>query len=85
MAARLVWKPYMRSHTLAGLLRGVATPTLVVWGRDDAIIPLSVCRRYADAIPGARATVLDRCGHMPEMEQPEAFAQAVLEFLAPDA
>ena len=85
MAARLVWKPYMRSHTLAGLLRGVATPTLVVWGRDDAIIPLGVCQRYVDAIPGARATVLDRCGHMPEMEQPEAFAQAVLEFLAPGA
>ena len=40
MAARLLWKPYMRSHTLAGLLPGVATPTLVVWGREDAIIPL---------------------------------------------
>ena len=44
MAARLVWKPYMRSHTLAGLLGGIATPTLVVWGREDAIIPLEVMR-----------------------------------------
>ena len=40
---RLVWKPYMRSHTLPALLGGVATPTLVVWGREDAIIPLDVC------------------------------------------
>lgn len=83
MAARLVWKPYMRSHTLAALLRGVATPTLVVWGREDAIIPLDVGQRYLRAIPGATATVLDRCGHMPEMEQPEAFVAAVLKFLAP--
>jgi pimeloyl-ACP methyl ester carboxylesterase len=82
MAARLVWKPYMRSHTLPALLRGIATPTLVVWGREDAIIPLDVCQRYVRAIPGATAQVLDHCGHLPEMEHPEQFARAVLEFLA---
>ena len=85
MAARLFWKPYMRSHTLAGLLPGVATPTLVVWGREDAIIPLNAGQRYLRAIPGATAKVLDRCGHLPEMEQPEAFVQVVLDFLAPRA
>jgi pimeloyl-ACP methyl ester carboxylesterase len=85
MAARLLWKPYMRSHTLPDLLRAVATPTLVVWGREDAIIPLNVCQRYVRAIPGATAKVLDRCGHLPEMEQPDAFAQVVLDFLAPHA
>lgn len=85
MMARLAWKPYMRSHTLAGLLPGVATPTLVVWGREDAIIPLDAGQRYARAIPGATLKIVDRCGHMPEMEQPEAFVQSVLEFLAPVA
>jgi pimeloyl-ACP methyl ester carboxylesterase len=83
MTARLAWKPYMRSHTLPALLRGIATPTLVVWGREDAIIPLDVCHRYVRAIPGATATILDRCGHMPEMERPEAFVHSVLDFLAP--
>jgi pimeloyl-ACP methyl ester carboxylesterase len=83
MAARLLWKPYMRSHTLAALLRGVATPTLVIWGREDAIIPLDVCQRYQHAIPGATAKVLERCGHLPEMEQPDAFVKMVLDFLAP--
>jgi pimeloyl-ACP methyl ester carboxylesterase len=81
MAARLLWKPYMRSHTLSALLHGVVTPTLVVWGREDRIIPLNVCQRYARAIPGATSKILDRCGHLPEMEQPEAFVQAVLDFL----
>jgi pimeloyl-ACP methyl ester carboxylesterase len=85
MAARLLWKPYMRSHTLSALLRGVVTPTLVVWGREDRIIPVNVCERYVRTIPGARAEILDGCGHLPEMEQPEAFARVVLDFLAPRA
>ena len=80
-AARLLWKPYMRSHTLPALLRGIATPTLLVWGREDAIIPLNVCQLYQRAIPGATAKILDKCGHMPEMERPEAFVPAVLHFL----
>jgi pimeloyl-ACP methyl ester carboxylesterase len=81
MAARLLWKPYMRSHTLSALLRGVATPTLIVWGREDRIIPLDACQLYQRAIKGATAEILDRCGHMPEMEQPDAFVKAVLDFL----
>jgi len=85
MAARLTWRPYMRSHTLAGLLPAVATPTLVVWGREDAIIPLDVCAHYAGAIPGARAHVLDGCGHLPEMERPDEFVRVVREFLVEPA
>jgi pimeloyl-ACP methyl ester carboxylesterase len=71
----------MRSHTLPALLRGIATPTLVVWGRQDAIIPLGAGQLYQRTIPGAKIQVLDRCGHMPEMEQPAAFVQVVLDFL----
>ena len=81
MAARLLWKPYLRSHTLPGLLAGVATPTLVVWGREDAIIPPSVCDRYVQLIPGATKSVLERCGHLPEMERPEEFVRTVRDFL----
>jgi pimeloyl-ACP methyl ester carboxylesterase len=85
MAARLLWKPYMRSHTLRGLLRGVATPTLLLWGREDKIIPLNACQLYQQAIPGATVKILEHCGHMPEMEQPEEFVRAVLPFLRPGA
>jgi pimeloyl-ACP methyl ester carboxylesterase len=81
MASRLLWKPYMRSHTLLALLRGIATPTLLVWGREDAIMPLNVCQRYARAIPGATAKIIENCGHMPEMEKPAEFVQVVLDFL----
>lgn len=82
MAARLLWKPYMRSHTLPALLHGIDTPTRLIWGREDKIIPLNVCHLYQKAIKGAEATVLDGCGHMPEMEKPQDFAKAVLDFLS---
>jgi pimeloyl-ACP methyl ester carboxylesterase len=81
MAARLLWKPYMRSHTLRALLRGIATPTLLVWGREDKIIPYSVSQLYQQAIPGATVRLLEACGHMPEMEQPGEFTRAVVDFL----
>ena len=81
MAARLLWKPYMWSYTLPALLHGIATPTLLVWGREDAIVAVNVCQLYQRAIKGATALVLEHCGHMPEMEQPEAFVKGVLDFL----
>ncbi len=85
MAARLLWKPYMRSHTLLGLLPGIQTPTLLVWGHEDKIVPLNACQLYQTAIRGATATVLGNCGHMPEMEKSTEFVEAVLEFLTPSA
>jgi pimeloyl-ACP methyl ester carboxylesterase len=81
MASRLGWRPYMHSLTLAHLLRGVATPTLLVWGRQDAIVPINCCELYQRAIPGAIANIIDECGHMPEMEKPAEFVKAVLDFL----
>lgn len=78
---RYVWRPYMHSLTLPGLLPAIATPTLLVWGRQDAIVPMSSCEIYRESIPDARVAVLEDCGHMPEMEKPEEFAEAVVEFL----
>jgi pimeloyl-ACP methyl ester carboxylesterase len=56
-------------------------PTLIVWGREDPIVPLSAGEAYQAAIPGSRLVVLDRCGHHPHIEQPEIVVQHVQEFL----
>ncbi len=81
MTCRIAWKPYMHSLTLPHLLPGICTPTLLVWGSEDAITPLASAEIYRRAIKGARLVTIDRAGHMPEMEQPEAFSQAVRAFL----
>jgi len=82
MTCRLAWRPYMHSLTLRHLLPGAATPTLLVWGREDAITPLECGEIYRTAIPRSRLAVIENCGHMPEMEQPAEFARLVGDFLA---
>jgi len=81
MTCRLAWKPYMHSLSLRHLLPGITTPTLLVWGREDAITPIECGELYQHAIPHARLTIMDNCGHMPEMEQPTEFTQLVQNFL----
>jgi pimeloyl-ACP methyl ester carboxylesterase len=73
---------YMHSLTLRHLLPGAVTPTLLVWGREDAITSLECGEIYRTAIPRSRLAVIEHCGHMPEMEQPAEFARLVGDFLA---
>jgi pimeloyl-ACP methyl ester carboxylesterase len=82
MTCRIAWKPYMHSLTLRHLLPGVSTPTLLVWGGEDAITPIDSGEIYQRAIPRSRLVVIENCGHMPEMEKPTEFARLVENFLA---
>ncbi len=81
MTFRIAWKPYMYSHTLAHLLGGVASPTLVVWGRDDRIVPLECGERYLKALRQARLQIVEGASHFVEMEKPHELAQLVTEFI----
>jgi pimeloyl-ACP methyl ester carboxylesterase len=82
-ACRLGWRPYMHYPSLPHLLRRLRKlTTLIVWGRQDAIVPLSVAEVYHASIPGSRLVILDNCGHHPEIEQPDEFVQQVQAFLA---
>jgi pimeloyl-ACP methyl ester carboxylesterase len=82
MTARLTWKPYMHNPRLARFLPRVANPTLIVWGREDRIVPVACGEQYRSLLRNARLSVLERCGHLPPIEQPDAFARLVSEFLA---
>jgi pimeloyl-ACP methyl ester carboxylesterase len=81
MAALLTWKPYMYNPKMPVLMAQVHTPTLLVWGRQDAIVPLNCGALYQQAIPGSRLVVIDNCGHAPQVEKPQAFLDAVVPFL----
>src|SRR5712691_5449816 len=80
MTFRIAWKPYMYNPTLPPLLGGVQTETLIVWGRDDRIVPLGCGEQYARALPKSRLTVVDGAGHFVDMEQPEALAKLIVQF-----
>jgi pimeloyl-ACP methyl ester carboxylesterase len=81
MTFRIAWKPYMYSPTLPHLLGGVVAPALVVWGREDRIVPLECGERYAKSLAQARLEIVDGAGHFLEMEKPEALASLVTRFV----
>jgi pimeloyl-ACP methyl ester carboxylesterase len=56
-------------------------PALLLWGRGDAVVPLSVGERLAGDLPRARLVVLERCGHLPAEELPEESWAALASFL----
>jgi pimeloyl-ACP methyl ester carboxylesterase len=80
-SCRLAWRPYMHDPALPHLLRRFKRPTLIIWGRQDAIVPLSAGEMYHQAIAGSRLMVLDDCGHHPEIEQRETTVRLIEEFL----
>jgi pimeloyl-ACP methyl ester carboxylesterase len=57
-------------------------PTLLVWGEQDGVIPVSSGEAYREAIPGSRLEVIPNCGHHPEIEQTEEFVRLVRDFFA---
>ena len=77
MTARVCWKPYMFNRRLGPLLGDVATPTLVVWGTDDAIVPVECARLYAAALPNCRLETIDGAGHLVEIEEADRVAALI--------
>ena len=72
MTTRLCWKPYMHDPSLIHLLPRVQAPTLVVWGENDRIVPVSAGERITEAMPNARLEVIADAGHLPHIEKPDA-------------
>jgi fermentation-respiration switch protein FrsA (DUF1100 family) len=63
----------------------LTAPTLVIWGRDDAVTPLEQGESIAKSIQSSKLVVLPAVGHMPPIEAEQAFDNAVLEFLRSQA
>ena len=75
------WKPYMHTPGLRKWLPRIDLPTLVLWGAQDGVVTTEYGQNYANAIPGARFEVIENAGHYPDIEQPEALAKKILDFV----
>jgi pimeloyl-ACP methyl ester carboxylesterase len=60
----------------------VETPTLIVWGRNDRIVPPADSSGYGERLRNSRTAIYDRCGHCPMAERPVRFNRELGEFLA---
>jgi len=62
-------------------LPSIAKPVLVVWGRQDQIVPAAHAEVAAKNIPDVRVHIFENCGHVPLLEHTQAFNELLLEFL----
>jgi pimeloyl-ACP methyl ester carboxylesterase len=63
-------------------LPSLEPPAMFVWGDEDPLVPLAFSHHVREALPKAREVVLEECGHVPQVELPEATNGAVREFIA---
>lgn len=92
MAVRRPWFPHPAAYTaqLQGILAweaysrlaGITSPTLVIHGESDRLVPPGNGKLIAEKIPGAKLVMLSCASHIFTTDQPEMAQRAVLEFLA---
>ncbi len=79
--AKLGWSPRMYDPHLHKWLHRVKTPTLILWGAEDELLPAAYGPAWRDLVPGSRLVVLGECGHLPHVEKASAFVGAVNSFI----
>ncbi len=62
-------------------LSGISCPTTVVCGRQDVLTPPEMAEEMAAGVPGARLKMIENCGHLASLEQPEAATAAMRDWL----
>jgi pimeloyl-ACP methyl ester carboxylesterase len=61
--------------------RGIKAPTLILWGKHDKLLDPSDAGVLDRVIPNSSAVLLEKSGHIPQIEEPERFNQLVRDFL----
>jgi pimeloyl-ACP methyl ester carboxylesterase len=84
-AARSVVRLLAQRRRIHDTMRRVAAPTLLVHGDRDRLVPLAAARAAVRTCPAWRLQVLADTGHVPQLERPQQFVDAVLRFCAGDA
>ena len=80
--ALYAWEPYFHNPKLRRRLRRIGVPTLLLWGAGDRFVGAGYYgAAYRDAIPGARLETIDRAGHFPHLEAPDALVDRIHRFL----
>jgi pimeloyl-ACP methyl ester carboxylesterase len=71
-------------HGLGRRLHRITAPTLIVWGRQDALVPVAYAAEFGQRITGSQVEVIDDCGHELQADQPARTWAAISTFLAQD-
>jgi len=79
--AKLIWQPRGYDPHLYKWLHRIDVPTLLIWGANDRLFPKDYALAYQRLIPGSKVEIIADCGHLPQVEQRQAFVSALEGFL----
>lgn len=71
----------LTSYPIRDRLTKIESPTLIMWGRQDRLVPVRDADEYERLIPDARKVIYEKTGHTPQAERPARFNADVAEFL----
>jgi pimeloyl-ACP methyl ester carboxylesterase len=77
----ILTSPTLAAERLDDRLGNIHIPTLVVWGKEDTLLPIASGERYAAGISGAKLVSFEHCGHVPPIEKTAEFLSAVEGFM----
>lgn len=80
-AARLCWHPRLNNPQLARWLHRIDVPVHLVWGDSDHIVPPAHADAYKKLIPEAELSLIEKAGHVPQVERARETLDAVVNFL----
>lgn len=79
--ARAMFDANGQREVLLDRLPTLVTPTLVIWGERDYLLPASQARQAVARLPHGRLSMFPDCGHLPHVEFPDRFAAVLREWL----
>jgi pimeloyl-ACP methyl ester carboxylesterase len=78
-AGKFLWP--LADQGLERRLYRVDNPSLIVWGRNDALIPVALAQEFAERLKNGRVEIIDECGHLPAIEQFDQTFDLVTSFI----
>ncbi len=69
------------SQPITDRLPNITAPTLIIWGKQDTLIPVKYANDFTVSIKNCQLEIMETCGHTPHIEEPAKFSQIILNFL----
>jgi len=71
----------IKNSAVEPVLSRIQVPTLLLWGRQDTVIPIAFASTFSSSIKDCTFLAMDRCGHLPHVEVPDAFSRLIIDFI----
>ena len=75
----------MSKYLLEDKMTGFQLPVDLIWGASDRLVPLDYAKKLQSQLPHCTLTVIERCGHAPQVERPRELTRILLQILASDS